>query len=72
MSTVVEIESAIRQLPQDDFQKLAEWMDEARARQLAADAHAEQPFHLWQAAQWEIESEGVDTVDDFLVEYSRY
>jgi hypothetical protein len=44
MSTVLEIESAIRELPQEEFWKLAEWFDEAKAdawdQQMEADARA--------------------------------
>ncbi len=42
MSTVVEIESAIRQLPRNEFWKLADWFDSERQatweEQMAADA----------------------------------
>ena len=44
MSTVLEIESAIRELPVDDFWKLADWFnaakDEAWSKQMQADAEA--------------------------------
>ncbi len=44
MSTVTEIESAISQLPQQEFWKLAEWFDGVRERtwdeQIEADAKA--------------------------------
>lgn len=42
MSTVTEIESAIRGLPKDEFWKLAEWFDEVKEdawdKQIEADA----------------------------------
>ena len=42
MSTVMEIESAIRALPQQEFWKLAEWFDAVKERnwdeQIAADS----------------------------------
>jgi hypothetical protein len=44
MSTVLEIESAIRELPKEDFWKLAEWFDEVKAdalgERMQADATA--------------------------------
>ena len=44
MSSVTEIESAIRGLPEDEFWKLADWFDELRSeawdRQMEADAAA--------------------------------
>lgn len=44
MSTVLEIESAISELPTQEFWKLAEWFDDVRERtwdeQMAADAQA--------------------------------
>ena len=44
MSTVIEIESAIRELPKEDFWKLAEWFDEVKAdalgERMKADAAA--------------------------------
>ncbi len=44
MSSVTEIESAIRELPEGEFWKLATWFDELRAdawdRQIEADAGA--------------------------------
>ena len=36
MSTVVEIEVAVAQLPDSDFQAFATWFDEARARRVDA------------------------------------
>lgn len=42
MSSVTEIESAIRGLPEEEFWKLADWFDELRSeawdRQMEADA----------------------------------
>ncbi len=42
MSTVLEIESAIQELPKDDFWKLAHWFDDLKddawARQMQADS----------------------------------
>lgn len=44
MSSVTEIESAIRELPEEEFWKLAAWFDELRAEawdaQIAADSDA--------------------------------
>ena len=44
MSTVLEIESAISELPKQEFWKLAEWFDDVRERtwdqQMEADAQA--------------------------------
>jgi len=44
MSTVLEIEAAISELPKQEFWKLAEWFDDVRERtwdeQMAADAQA--------------------------------
>jgi hypothetical protein len=44
MSTVLEIETAISELPKQEFWKLAEWFDDVRERtwdqQMEADAHA--------------------------------
>ena len=44
VSTISEIESAIRDLPQEEFWKLAEWFDEVKAdawdAQIEADAKA--------------------------------
>ena len=44
MSTVMEIESAIRSLRKDDFWELAAWFDDLRAKnwedQMAADAES--------------------------------
>lgn len=44
MSTVLELESAIRELPADEFWKLADWFDAARdeawSKQMQADAEA--------------------------------
>ena len=44
MSTVLELESAIRELPADEFWKLADWFDaakdEAWSKQMQADAEA--------------------------------
>lgn len=45
MSTVLEIESAISELPKQEFWKLAEWFDDVRERtgdqQMEADARRE-------------------------------
>lgn len=38
MSTVLEIESAIRELPVDDFWKLADWFNAAKDEVVQADA----------------------------------
>jgi len=44
MSTVLEIESLISELPPEEFWKLADWFDEAKAeawdKQIEADATA--------------------------------
>lgn len=54
MSTVLDIESAIRQLPEGDFWELAEWFDEARAeawdRQIQLDAQAGRLNFLFEEA----------------------
>ena len=54
MSTVVEIESAIRELPQQEFWKLAEWFDEVKERtwdeQIEADANAGKLDFLFEEA----------------------
>ena len=39
MSTVLEIEQAVDQLPEDDFQAFAAWFDEVRAQR--ADGYFE-------------------------------
>lgn len=43
MSTVLEIEQAIESLPGQDFEVLASWFDEARARRV--DAAFERAIH---------------------------
>ena len=54
MSTVSEIESAIRELPAADFWKLADWFnvakDEAWSKQMQADAEAGRLDFLFTAA----------------------
>ncbi|MDZ4288809.1 MAG: hypothetical protein U0984_12665 [Prosthecobacter sp.] len=49
MSTVTEIESAIREMPRYEFWKLAHWFDEVRA-----DAKAGRLDHPWEQAKQEI------------------
>ncbi len=55
MSTVTEIESAISQLPQQEFWKLAEWFDGVRERtwdeQIEADAKAGNLDFLFEEAE---------------------
>jgi hypothetical protein len=55
MSTVTEIESAIRELPKQEFWKLAEWFDEVKERtwdeQIEADAEAGKIDFLFEEAE---------------------
>jgi len=55
MSTVIEIESAIRKLPKQEFWKLAEWFDEVKERtwdeQIEADAKAGKIDFLFEEAE---------------------
>jgi hypothetical protein len=41
MSSVLEIESAIRKLPKEDFWRLAEWFDEVKADALGDKMQAD-------------------------------
>ena len=55
MSTVMEIESAIRALPQQEFWKLAEWFDAVKERnwdeQIEADAKTGRLDFLFEEAE---------------------
>lgn len=55
MSTVSEIESAIRGLPKEDFWKLAEWFDQVKAdawdKQMQADGAAGRLDFLFEEAE---------------------
>ena len=57
MSTVVEIESAIANLPKKEFWELASWFDDARNRawdqQMQADAESGKLDFLFEEAQAE-------------------
>lgn len=61
MSSVTEIESAIRGLPEEEFWKLADWFDELRSeawdRQIEADAASGRLDFLFEEAARE-RSEG--------------
>lgn len=70
MSTVPEIRSAISQLPEAEFWRLAEWFDKAKSdawdRQIEADAKAGKLDALWQEADEEIEAGRAQPLDEFL------
>lgn len=72
MSTVLEIESAIRQLPHEEFWKLAEWFDEAKSeawdRQIEADALSGKLDKLWEEAELEIAAGKTQPLDEFLAD----
>ncbi len=57
MSSVVEIESAIRNLPESEFWRLSAWFGELRAdawaQQLESDAKAGKLDHLFEEAKSE-------------------
>jgi len=57
MSSVMEIESAIRQLPESEFWKLSAWFDELRAnaweQQIELDAKAGKLDFLFEEAKRE-------------------
>lgn len=72
MSTVLEIESLISELPHEEFWKLAEWFDEAKSdawdKQMEADAKAGRLDFLWEKAKEEIAAGETVTLDEFLAD----
>lgn len=72
MSTVLEIESAIRELPKEEFWKLAEWFDEVKGiawdEQIESDAKAGRLDFLWETAEKEIAAGETVTLDEFLAD----
>lgn len=70
MTTLVEIEAAIKQLPEQDARRLAEWLqdylDDAWDRQIAADAAAGKLDDLIAQAEADIASGNVRDLDEVL------
>jgi 2-polyprenyl-6-methoxyphenol hydroxylase-like FAD-dependent oxidoreductase len=70
MSTVVEIEQALQQLPLKDARAVADWLQEyleARwDRQLEADAANGRLERLWQKARADIAAGKVKPLDEVL------
>ncbi len=70
MSTVAEIELALKQLPIRDARVVAGWLqdylDEQWDRQLVADASAGRLDKLWQMARSDIDAGKVKPLDEVL------
>lgn len=70
MSTVTEIESAIQQLPRDEFWRLTDRLialrEEEWDRQIEHDAKNGKLDPLWERAKADIEAGRVKPLDEFL------
>ena len=68
MTTLMEIEAAIKQLPEPEARQLAAWLqdylDEARDQQIAADAAARKLDRLIGQAEADIASGNVSNLDE--------
>ena len=70
MSTVRQIEAAIKKLPPADVTRVARWLAEYEAKlwdeQIEADAKSGRLDKLWQKAKREIASGKTRPLDEFL------
>jgi hypothetical protein len=70
MSTVAEIEQALRKLPLQDARTVADWLqdylDERWDRQMETDANAGRLDKVWKKAQADISTGKVKPLDEVL------
>lgn len=70
MSTVAELQSAVRQLPRPEAWQFKTWLDERMAddwdRQIEADAQAGKLDPLWQKALTDIQAGRTHPLDEVL------